>query len=67
MSNRALAFLNYYFRIFSKTANYLKKKKKIILSYKMKIVSNNINLKMKMINGNIDQKQVTIYEFILRY
>lgn len=27
MSNRALAFLNYYFRIFSKTANYLKKKK----------------------------------------
>lgn len=33
----------------------------------MKIVSNNINLKMKMINGNIDQKQVTIYEFILRY
>lgn len=26
MSNRALVFLNYYFRIFSKTANYLKKK-----------------------------------------
>lgn len=65
MSNRALVFLNYYFRIFSKTANYLKKK--VILSYKMKIVSNNINLKMKMINGNINQKQVTIYEFILRY
>lgn len=33
----------------------------------MKIVSNNINLKMKMINGNTNQKQVTIYAFILRY
>lgn len=65
MSNRALIFLNYYLRIFSKTANYLKKIN--ILSYKMKIVSNNINLKMKLINGNTNQKQVTTYAFILRY
>lgn len=26
MSNRALIFLNYYLRMFSKTANYLKKR-----------------------------------------